>query len=236
MKTSHPQTKHGFTLVELLLAMGVLMLLVLAMGNVFSNAQRAMEQGSRKSERLLHGQSALSLIKEELSAALLHTNTPFEVRVDGAGDNVLRFFSTSDIFAPPTGVHRSIYPVEYAINTSNDLVRAYVDPANFTPISAMLGQSWNPSLFTPVNEDIASRNVTRFEVAVTLRSGTTTNRYIWGAGNTNRPAYIDLTLGVLSEDHAERAARMSGGDRDSYLNRHEQVFSTRTRLRAMPAN
>ena len=62
---------RGFTLLEVLVAMGVLFLIVLMVAELFSQATKAVDQGQRRADVMLAGRAITDYVKTECEAAVL---------------------------------------------------------------------------------------------------------------------------------------------------------------------
>ena len=63
-------TRPGFTLLEVLVAMAILMIIVLIVSGMFQQSRIAWENGLRKTECTTEGRAALALMADELSRAV----------------------------------------------------------------------------------------------------------------------------------------------------------------------
>lgn len=169
---------RGFTLLEILVAMGLLMVIVLMMATLFHASTTAWTNGLRQSEMSIQARSVISLIQRDVSQAV----------VDGAVPELSCSFGAASIRVCTPGIlstNRLFTRVEYfyasanngtimrRVSTirSNDTVGNYGDP---------LGGTATPLI----------GNVDTFEVLVPGNLGDYT---------TNLPAWVDVKL-TLSQD------------------------------------
>lgn len=66
----HNTAKRGFTLIEVLVAMSILMLIVLMMSTLFHQSSMAWNNGMRQAEMSIQARAAMSMIRKDLSQAV----------------------------------------------------------------------------------------------------------------------------------------------------------------------
>lgn len=72
--SGHNRIRQGFTLLELLVAIAILMIIVLIAVQLFSRARTAWDVGSRIADSCLKGRTVADFVAQELSRAVLPTN------------------------------------------------------------------------------------------------------------------------------------------------------------------
>jgi type II secretory pathway pseudopilin PulG len=252
MKQMLKKKRAGFTLVELLVSMALLILISLAVSTVFSNATRAMSQGSSSSEINLVARTALDLVASEISGAFLNTNCLFTVEPDDTGDfSKVSFFSTSSLISKQSldsdEYSRAIYPMQYLVDT-NEIVRAYISPVadddedGVANVTAYFGDDWSLEDLrdnTGGREDIVLENITEFTVLVNGTNSFTTfvpttfadtNLLASFDVTSDIPRYVDVTIGVLNDAAAKKATYLSGEQLIEFTEKNELLFSTRVHL------
>jgi len=87
----------GFTLLEVLVAMGILMMIVLMMSTLFHQSNMAWQNGMRQAEMSIQARSALSLMRRDLAQAVKDdrfecnfSSSGFDVYVLGRAENGVR--------------------------------------------------------------------------------------------------------------------------------------------------
>jgi type II secretory pathway pseudopilin PulG len=252
MKQMLRKKRAGFTLVELLVSMALLIMITLAVSTVFSNATRAMSQGSSSSEINLAARTALDFIASEISGAFLSTNCLFTVELDETGDfSKVSFFSTSSLISNQSldsdEYSRAIYPMQYLVDT-NEVVRVYISPVTdddeegVANVTAYFGEDWSDEdVRDNIGgcEDALLENVTEFTVLVNgIESFTSfvpdtfssTNLLASFNVTNDIPRYVDITIGVLSDEAAKKAEYLSGDQLIEFTEKNELLFSTRVHL------
>jgi len=66
--------QRGFTLLEVLVAMGILMMIVLMMSTLFHSSTIAWDNGLRQAEMSIQARAAMSLMQQDLAQAVVSTN------------------------------------------------------------------------------------------------------------------------------------------------------------------
>jgi type II secretory pathway pseudopilin PulG len=223
------QKTAGFTLIEIMISLVLLIVISTMLSDVFSGSSNAITSANRKSDTSLQGRVALDLMAKELEGALINTN--FQLTVLSAGKDV-RFFSTSNINnTDENDVKRSFMPVNYYVSTSNTLNRWYESPENTAQINQYIGAAWDDPSGPPTtgNDDILVNYVTQFEVRINNRS-LLADRY--GLSETNIPYYADIVLGVLGEEDARTAGELNVST--DWIEQRENLFTTRIYFRNTP--
>lgn len=101
LNRSHPRSGgFGFTLVEVMLSMSVLVLLLMLVTNVISNAQRALSRTSAHVSQFREARKAFDTIKKYLSQATL--NTYLRYSYEGGGYSPFSSGGTESKNAAPT--------------------------------------------------------------------------------------------------------------------------------------
>ncbi len=100
-------TRHGFTLIEILVAITLLVVIILIMAQLFHQASVAWDGGLRQVEMSMEGRSALNLIAGELSQALADTRLPCAIS-PGA---TIQFYTSTE----PDATNRTVKRVSYAL-------------------------------------------------------------------------------------------------------------------------
>lgn len=86
--------RAGFTLLELLVAIAILMSIVWAMTAIFTESDRAWEQGTSRVEVNTEGRAALDLISHDLQYAITGSTITFAIQRDR--NNIKSFGFTND--------------------------------------------------------------------------------------------------------------------------------------------
>lgn len=116
--------RSGFTLLEILLAMFILVLIILMMARMFSHARIAWETGTRKSDLNMEGRAAINFMAHELSLAVADDFLAAVAASNGLGVGIAPGSTISFLSLTPEQ-ERSISWVEYS-RQGQDLRRRVV--------------------------------------------------------------------------------------------------------------
>ena len=265
MKQRHKNARCGFTLIELLVSLALLVMISLAVSNVFSNATRAMSKGTAQSAVNLSARTALDLVANELAGAFLSTNCLMavdaervvlseEVFGEHATVSMISFFSTSSLLGKQvtksSEYARSVYPVTYFLDRERNLIREYITPVTYKSrgewvmgcetVTSYFGRDWQFEEMSDGDKttivdvmDLIAENITEFTVLINgLETFTQfVPSAITSAAATNFiPRYVDIVMGVISDDAAKKAKYLSGAQLTDFVRKNEQLFSTRVNL------
>jgi prepilin-type N-terminal cleavage/methylation domain-containing protein len=109
--------RRGFTLIEVLVAMSILVVIVLIMTQLFHQASVAWEGGLRQVEMSMEGRAALNLISGELAQALADDKLPCTIRPG----NTIEFYTSTE----PNATNRTVRRVKYT-QTADEIRRTQV--------------------------------------------------------------------------------------------------------------
>jgi type II secretory pathway pseudopilin PulG len=176
---------RGFTLLEILVAMGLLMVIVLMMSTLFHASTTAWTNGLRQAEMSIQARSVISLIQRDVSQAV------FDEELQGLGGmSLVDGADTLTVYTPGgmANTNRLFREVKYAssgIGSADGGVitrkERLIDP------SAAVGDYGSPGSWSTDSPLVG--NVDEFEV--TVPSG--------GPYTTNLPAWVGVKV-TLSQD------------------------------------
>lgn len=170
----------GFTLLEVLVAMLILSIIVIIMGNIFRHSAIAWNSGMQKTQISMEGRAVMDLMSRELSQAVmdgvLSSNDGSAVRIggpEGLGPNAgIQFFTLST----PDSTNREVLLVQY--KKVGDTVQRRQMPVVNTLAYPIVGNTGHFSTNLLVN------NVSE------LSFNTLSNRLY----TTNLPSWIDIEM------------------------------------------
>ena len=106
----------GFTMLEILLAMTVLVIIMLMLTTMFDQSASTWESGIRETSRALEGRTIVNLIARDLEMAVmnadLYTNGPIAQAITPGLANSITFYR----YAEPTEDSRAVKAVSYALS------------------------------------------------------------------------------------------------------------------------
>lgn len=106
------KSRSGFTLLEILVAVSLLIIIVLIMSGIFQQSTIAWESGIRKTELNMEGRAALNLMADELGMAVASgSNLTVNIRNGSA----IQFWTLGEV----TDQERSVRKVAYRLNNGS---------------------------------------------------------------------------------------------------------------------
>lgn len=232
------KTSAGFTLIEIMISLMLLIVISAMMSDVFSGSSNAVTNANRRSDSGLQARVALDLIARELEGALISTNLQM---ASLAGGEDVRFFSTASSLhanqSASTSV-RSFMPVRYYADGSNTLYRWYESPTDLSSIASYyIGKDWTDASPPTAGKssDVLLDYVTQFKVLVNGQGDT--DRYEYVPGSTNvvtAPVYADVIIGVLGDKDVETARQLKLSFSDPFVRERERLYTTRVYFRNRP--
>lgn len=215
-----PAGRLGFSLLELLVSMFILLLIMLACATMYQQAMRAWESGMDKTNQTLVGRGVVSVIAAELSQAIADTKPdpsqpvfmhPFDFRVQPDEVSFAKLAPAhSDEFSARRGVMRVTYrwesrppPVIGHIQRraeffSDDYYATYTNVIPFATIA---------------------------ERVVDLRFTLPGSLADWDGTPSNLPAFIDIECDILPESDAVKRAKIGGGPwENNWRTFHQRVY------------
>ncbi len=216
--------KHraGFTLIEIMVALVVLSLLIVLVGNIFQQVSDSWNVGTESSEANTAARAALTFVAQELSQAVVGPVKYAPGLLSSGKDLELDLKQGELRFVALTGepVQGNTRPAlrGTTFKFENNSLKYCRDTTSFDPYRGV--PTWDGSARTLIT------NVVDFQVyvypnqasfaSVPDASGTFTNEL---------PAAVDLYLEILSEGDMRRWR--ATGSRDDFLDKHVQNYSTR---------
>ena len=190
-----PTSDRGFTLLEVLVAMGILMLIVLMMATLFHSSTAAWTSGLRQTEMSIQARSVISLIQRDVSQAVVDGSVyeldcrfedeRIDVFIPGGIDNTNRVFRKVSYELSGDVIRRR----EWIVNTDGG--REYGDPPRATGAAA--------DLIGNVDEFI-----------VTVPQG--------GPYTTNLPAWVGIELTLSQTAESGSGFKVFSMGRDGQVN------------------
>lgn len=227
----------GFSLLEVLVAMAIMVVIIVMVTNMFRDASEAWDMGAARAEMNTSARAALEYIARELSCAVAgsfadYQGDPYTIRKfklanqNDAHNNPqvkeLYFTALSGEDGSMRGV-RFKYD-NYAIVTANET-------ASFDPyIDKTEGTEW----FGVWNEIVLITNVWRFAVTVCsneaqMAAGAAGWEYDSSAADNinSLPACVDISIEMLSERDMARVAAIGAGEQKGFVMTNSRVYTAR---------
>jgi len=240
--------RAGFTLVELLAAMSVLILIVSLCAQLFSGAQRSWRSGTGMADSAANGRAIMDYIARELQVAAADSRLRFYVTdatETAYGGNTNRqshelyFVAMNNDNA---AANREAQQVAYYIREETptgkprfyQLMRAVAYKTS--KITAYDTLSWWNNFTQSANNDnvgVMVEDVITFRVRAYNDAGNMINSFSAAEGTNRLPAYVDIfleTIGAADAREFRNYAALKGkthADVKDYLDKNARRFFTR---------
>jgi len=216
----------GFSLLEVLVAMTVLVVIVLMVTNMFRDTSTAWDSGTQSAEMNTAARAAIEYISRELSCAVAGT-----IQDSTGGVAIVKRFKLTDtpdlIFVAMSGDDRNMRGVKFvfadhSIMTTNKTDSQYIYSS---------GYDWDVEGWY---EALLITNVWNLTITVCSNENQMTNGVVGcaydssDAKNSNMlPACVDISLEMLSEQNMARALSLDGDDQTGFVMTNSRVYTTR---------
>lgn len=235
----------GFTIVELLASVAILIIMVLALARVFGASSMAWRNGNKRIESNNSGRTAIEFMARELSGLLVSPNRPtmtLDSDIDdylGMKSDMLSFVSLShqaEWFTNSAVKFRDVQQVRYRVVPMVGLTNRYAlvryvveryDEGNsLTKFTSYLTDDWVDEFDSQRWEwgSVLAENVRNFEVFITPE-GSSTPQSDYDYLTDGPAATIDIYMEVLAEDDAIKASLMPNNA--TMINAASRRYATR---------
>lgn len=231
----------GFTIIELLAAMAVLLIMVALLSRVFGSAASTWRAGNKRIESNNTGRSAMEFMARELSGMIVDPSRP-SMAMDSDYINTLGMMSDRITFVTLSHKsrfnsgkkYRDVQQVHYAVaqvpgyTNRFGLYRWVTENFDSSYFTSYSDDDWYESMYdqsaNALNCGILADNIRNFEVFITpLGESEPQSDYTYSP--LKPPAVIDIYLEVLAEDDAVRAA-LTPND-TTFINAATRRYATR---------
>lgn len=240
--------KTGFTLMELLVSMTILLLLALMISRIFNTGSFAIRTGSNDALLDETARFVLDNLEADISQSLIRTNIPFRVEQVSVGDALyfistairrtvqenprdtapiqLRTMATQNINST---LNRRI-TVEYKSGTGN--VTNLVEQSDYYRSQKIAIQSSGRRMYTEPLTDIdgfTQQAVLTF-MDIHINGDSASNRNIGLPSTTDLPRFVDIKIGLTAANemrHAMRLHQNNPASADAHLSENERVYTRR---------
>lgn len=244
-------TRSGFTLIELMTAMTILIVIVMMMAMIFNDADKIWYLGTGRTLNCISGRAAMNLISHDLEYAVADERLTFRMKQDkdhvycyGFTNDEISFVSLQNDSRDGHRAAREIfYYVTNATGKAGALMRGYYSGAIVSTntkhcyydkewYDADAGGAGRPTSSGPIVE-----HVTAFSLFVpTNQNGyctsdyDSTKRYDYGGGyflSNALPEYVDIYLEVLDEMDAVKLDALDTSLASAFVERNARRYTTR---------
>ncbi|HRZ12948.1 MAG TPA: prepilin-type N-terminal cleavage/methylation domain-containing protein [Kiritimatiellia bacterium] len=101
--------RRGFTLIEIMAAMSILMVIVLVLGNIFTDSTRIWKQGTKRAYDLGEGRAVMDFLVRELSQSFADKTVSFKLESENPWYGVLSYGWQSDELFFVSAVRTPLY-------------------------------------------------------------------------------------------------------------------------------
>lgn len=224
--------KAGFTLIEMLVAVTVLVVITLLLARIISQSTQVMTDGARQAAQNANARLALDFLAREFAQSGGDSNLPFQRKTGvlttyGAFPcDDLRFATFNRILTNGVSQDREAVQVGYYVKDLGSSGYYSLYRAEKTINPSGYGTSLRAD-FGAANEAELIRYVVEFRVVCYDTNATAT--VMDSAEKKYLPVYADVYLAVLSEGDARRAhqLQLTGGDFQAYVHRTAKRYHTR---------
>lgn len=210
------RSRHGLTLIELLVAMGVAVLLAAVVFAIYAGVLRTLDSQGRWRAQAYPASAALDVLSRDLANAVIPwgiTNAPFVLTpsLDGAGGIKLHFFAAMPMSALPRDAAQ-VYPAErgasiraYAIREVNYILSA----SNAAGTNGLI-RAWAAFRMDEAGGVVSNGDIWKSVRAIRLEVFDGKNwTNTWGGGtNTSLPQAARVMLAVGDESISRRTSEV----------------------------
>lgn len=236
-------------MIELMAAMAILIMITLFVGRIFSDSSKMWKLGMRRVTDGLEGRAALGFMLRELSTALVDDVLTMK---QNPTNRVVFKRNTDSIFfismaQTPGSGKRHAMQISYRLepmteiknNTTNDI------PNRFRLVRSSLiniggnfdcyqNPVWfdNPIMTNFTSYDVLAENVRTVEFWIYGPDGELVNDdyHPYISSPTNRPSFIEVYVGMMSGEEANRIVYLSGDEAISLANEASRRYAGRAYL------
>jgi len=227
----------GFSLIEVLVSMTVLIVIIIMVTDMFRNASEAWDTGTQRAEMNTAARAAVEYIARELSCAVAGSfpdSAGLVQRVkyfylDRDADNNVRDLS----FIALSGTNHPLRGVRFRYNNVNRIIETVRELDSFQPYDfLLLPWSW-PIFPSPPTAQLLITNVWRFSALVYTNESDMTSGHFSSspydstAHNDLLPACVDISIEMLNERDMMRVQSLQPALVDGFVMTNSRVYTTR---------
>jgi len=225
---SVPSSNSGFSLIEVLVSMTVLIVIIVMVTNMFRNASEAWDMGTQRAEMNTSARAAIEYIARELSCAMAGSmpdaagsiRTLKEFKLVNVNDVFGNLQVESLNFTALSGDNQALRGIRFRY--ADHTIEADFVTNNFQPYAVNWPVAWNPNLLIT--------NVWRFAVNVfsnesQMAAGAIGWNYDSSFNSNSLPAAVDISIEMLGAKDMARAQGM--GDPTGFVMTNSRVYTTR---------
>lgn len=243
--------RGGFTLIEVLAAIVILMLITVFVGRMFADASRIWKLGYRRVNNALDGRAVVDFMVREMSAAIADNVLVFAHRVD-ADPNILGmasdriYFCSSDQIAErvnSTDVKRQVRQVSYLVanmrdsanqampnrfhilrNIRNNVVGTGGEFQCYTNRNWWQTAAMNYNSTPNSSAAVLAENIRTMEFWIYDQNGVLRAGQDYRSDVHGPPAWVEIYIEMLGEDDAIKAALLTGAAQADFADRASRRY------------
>ncbi len=252
-------SRRGFTMIELMAAMAILLMITLFVGRIFSDSTKMWKLGTRRVTNAMDGRAVVDFIVREMSSAIADDVLVFAHKFNADSDVLGMdsdriYFTTTDQRAEldsQTYLRRQVRQVSYLVSNmldvNNDpIVGRYRIVRNMRNNS--IGAANDFTCYTTPNwwtstamnyeggegsgsgSDTLAENVRTLEFWVYDRAGNLRAGTDYNSKDHGPPGWIEIYVELLGEDDAIKASQLSGAAASDFADRSSRRYVGRVYL------
>jgi prepilin-type N-terminal cleavage/methylation domain-containing protein len=213
LKATLHENRKGFTMIELLVAMAITSIIMLALFSLVGQSTASYTQTQRAVNAISQARAFMQFFGREISTQL--PSTPL-IHETGSGGGVeasgkiafVRAVSMDEEDAAnPGDLNTCYYYVDYSADGTNGespkLFRGVLGPADTQTLITAAGTTAFPSLKPGTDEPIVP-NVIGFEATPKYYAGDPAKPEDWTASSPQPPSLVELTITFIDDSSAQR--------------------------------
>lgn len=212
------QFARGFSLLEMLVSLGILTIIVLLMSTVFKQTQISWLYASERLDAEMAGRALLQQMATELTQAICSTGMPLS-----CSGNSITYFTT--VTPPSTNTPCEIRKVRYEL-TSTGVINGLTRSEKYCGSTGWPGGSFDGASL------LASNQVTSLTFECATVSGSFSSGW---SSYTDLPAAVRIKLGLVGTRTAAKLSAM-GSVSARLTNEYAVILSTIANPRNAPLN
>ncbi len=228
--------RQAFTLVELLVSMAILGLIVVLMGNVFSNSSKACKNGFKHSDQNLNGRVIIDYLARELKQSVADGKLTLTIKPGDVSPYNTTGLSDDITFATFGGNRREVKLVRYYLRKGSKPIGG-VPVDSYQLMRVVNTNSVNDAYKNGmgiISDGPAqiSRNMTGFAVVLGKKNAGKIEM-VRGWNEDDLPLFADIYMGIMGDSDLVEAMLTSGASTSAtnFIHSREMVFMKRVYFR-----
>ncbi len=238
--------RGGFTAIELVSAITVLMMIAAMLGLIFAKGDRIWTRGTDAARHRNAGRTALEYLTEDLEHAVADGLFPFVIELSGDSSNATYGVQSSELrfvaCASPgaDGTNRAAASVVYRITPTNDNATDFALVRITRVVSNLLDRAADDNIYWQTNwvdhapstgSGVLAQHVTAFLLGAPDDDGVLAADYDSRDFTNRLPPYVDALLELLPEEAAAQVVQLPPDRQARFIEQHAMRYTARVHLR-----